>query len=189
MLKSFDGVKVGDKLRCTSEPFDTGSIKVGDVVEVTDIWPGVAGRLGIDTEEACISSINANCFELVKEKDAVKFDMKTQPWFIRIESEEQFKAVDDWLLVNFGQRVDLPYYGGVSFLTNASKSGRIYDEFIYVSDAEYAPDGCKEIKLSFKTTVDLASLPEVETPEQVEIKRLTKIIEDAQENLAKLSNP
>lgn len=189
MLESFDGVKVGDKLRCVKEHSNISWIKAGDVIEVTGLCYGANDKVGVESGYSYISAIDANCFELVKEKDAVKFDMKTQPWFIHVESEEQFKAVDDWLLVNFGQRVGLASYCGARFLTNASTSGTVYDGVLY---GWYAGDicaDCKEIKLSFKTTVDLVSLPEAETPDQAEIKRLTKIIEDAQESLTKLSNP
>lgn len=187
MLESFDGVKVGDKLRCVNANPNIIGLKFGDVVEVLDTWSGYNGRIGVDAGDHCISGIHANWFELVKEDD-MKFDMKTQPWFIRIESEEQFKAVGDWLLVNFGKRAEIYYSEYIAFLTNTSTSGTVCNGVLYAVHADDICDGCKEIKLSFKTTVDLVSLPEVETPEQAEIKRLTKIIEDAQESLSKLSN-
>ena len=39
------------------------------------------------------------------------FDMKTQPWFIKINSQEEFDLVQEWLIENYGKGLQCDWQG------------------------------------------------------------------------------
>lgn len=115
------------------------------------------------------------------------FNMKTQPWFIRINSQEEFDVVDKWLLDNHGVSLDCRWNGGhMVGLTNTTDSGHAYEDHIMWYGSDDIGNIREEIKFSFKTVIDSVEFPEVVSEEQKEIERLTKIIEEAQQSLNKL---
>ena len=115
------------------------------------------------------------------------FDMKTQPWFIRINSQEEFGAVNEWLLDNHGASLECEWNEDCMVgLTNTTVSGYVDDEHIMWSCLDTIGNVGEEIKFSFKTVVDSVEFPEAVSEEKKEIERLTKIIEDAQKSLNKL---
>lgn len=133
-------------------------------------------------------------FEIVEEGKPM-FEMKTMPWYIRVNSEAEFNAAEAWLLENYGKNLGLKYYGYMKALTNAFKDGHVPDgDVMYVGDISletYLSSGkVKEIKLTFKTTVDKVEYPAVESKEQLEkketIEKLERNIEEAKRQIAKL---
>lgn len=115
------------------------------------------------------------------------FNMKTQPWFIRINSQEEFQAVQEWLIENHGVSLDCRWNGDYMVgLTNTTDSGHTYGDHIMWHGSDDIGNIREEIKFSFKTVIDSVEFPVVVSEEQKEIQRLTKIIEEAQQSLNKL---
>lgn len=112
------------------------------------------------------------------------FDMKTQPWFIRINNEEEWDLAQQWLKENFGKACAATYSPCYSyFLTNKDDTGYIGDHPMHGRKESLAETKRYEIKLTYKTVIDSVIYPEVETEQQKKIKELKETIRKAQEQI------
>lgn len=171
--------KEGDKVvRITDSYFNMRAGDKGTVVKINSC--------GVELKEF-FGTHDPQKLELVEQENKMKFDLKTQPWFIRI-SRENYDSINAWLVENFGKPChhlndsSLPYY---AFVTNSVGDGATnFHSMVYVSNT--ADQRAKEIKLNFKTVVDSVEWPEVETEAQKELAKLQKQIEELSAQAEKL---
>lgn len=114
------------------------------------------------------------------------YDLINNPWFIRINSEEESHAVWEWLVVNYGSYARGAFWNAwIKGVTNVNllspRTVMNYWVWMDSGDILMIPEEY-EIKLEFELKVKSVTFPE-ETQEQKEIKRLKSIIKDAQESL------
>lgn len=116
----------------------------------------------------------------------MKFDMKTQPWFIRFSSEEEAALVDEWLEENFGEVLDC-YGEFIIGVSNTDNYGNISNYGLYwVDEVALTKTKRYEIKLNFKTIVDSVEWPSVKSEKDLKIEELEKTIAEAQKKLQEL---
>ena len=173
------GFKVGDKVLCVSSD-GMDKLIIGKTYTVS--WVGVAD---LSVKEVPKWTHYIRRFELVKEKNM--FDMKQEKWFIRTQTPEISEAVQLWL---FEQ----------GFVWQSGENKAQYTDTKNVMLSDYAPNGprfawstsvsedagYKEIKLTFKTTVDTVEYPSTETQAQKDLKELEQQIVKLSEQAAKL---
>lgn len=157
----------------------------GDRLYLTNAPSIESMRICWNTEnQGYTSSYSDATKQILGEKNM--FDMKTQPWFILISSQEEFGAVNEWLLDNHGASLECEWNEDCMVgLTNTTVSGNVVEHVMW-SDLDSIGNAGEEIRFSFKTVVDSVEFPEAVSEEKKEIERLTKIIEDAQKSLNKL---
>lgn len=131
--------------------------------------------------------------KLVKEEkeemqfDMKGFDLKTNPWFIRVNNEQEYNAARDWVKsrgLDFKYSGD--YFKGLAAISNHLYSDGRIDDYIYRCDVEDDLSEYQEIKVTFKTVVDSVTLPEVKTEQQKQIEELEKTILLAQQQIEEL---
>lgn len=174
---------------------------IGDIVRLKDGYKGmVAFNYLLNSKEThkvvelCDDGLKVEgsyflpnvYFEIIKEVKQM-FDMKVNAWYILINNQAEFDAAQAWLEENFGTNLSASYYKGMTYLTNMTSEGKIYDRFVMHGDNSPTDDGRhKEIKLSFVTTVKAVEYPEVKSPSQVELESLQTKISELQEQAEKL---
>lgn len=117
------------------------------------------------------------------------FDLKTQPWFIRINSPEESKVVQEWLFSN-----GIVWGGGcfearnlwAQYLTNIDVDGEIRGVIMWCHEDIGIHESAKELKFNFKSVIDSVEYPEYETETQKQLKELEQTIKKAQEQIAQL---
>lgn len=115
------------------------------------------------------------------------FDMKQEPWYIRVNNESEFNGAQQWLTENFGTNLKTTYNLGVGYLTNAAYGGYIEDDHVMYGNIESVNLTFRhKIKLTFKTIVDSVEYPETQTPAQIELKALQQKIKDLETQANKL---
>lgn len=132
--------------------------------------------------------IQGSQFKLTKEEPKQMFNIKTDPWFIRVNSEEEFEVIQDWLEENYGEKIRANYGTHMKWLTNTQCDGHINSKLLvmYGSGEPLATTPRKEIKLTFKTTIDSVQYPEMETEQQIKMKQLQETIDKAARELKEL---
>lgn len=115
------------------------------------------------------------------------FNIKTDPWFIRINSEQEFNVIQDWLEENYGCSLITSYNPAIEYLTNTSCTGQSEEAFVMHGRGNpLKTPSRKEIKLTFKTTIDSVQYPEMETEQQIKMKQLQETIDRAARELKEL---
>ena len=102
----------------------------------------------------------------------MSFDLKKDPWFIRVNSPEESAAVQKWL---FEQGA--AWFGGsktvghtsFSFLTNTCTSGKVDECLMGGVETRHIHASCKEIKVNFKSTLSVDRVEYTDLREKVEI--------------------
>ena len=131
--------------------------------------------------------IQGNHFELIKEEPKQMFNIKTDPWFIRVNSEQEFEVIQDWLEENYGTRLSSSYHSRMVYLTNSYDDGEVQNSFVMHGVGNpLEKNSRKEIKLTFKTTIDSVEYPVVETEQQIKMKQLQETIDKAARELKEL---
>ena len=118
-----------------------------------------------------------------------KFDLHSNPWYIRVENEEQFNLANEWLKENFGSRLELEYYTYIKFLTNTTYRGEVRNDLVMWNDFFSAVCSFHEIKFNYKTTIISVECPVVQAPETEQQKRIRELkdtIEFASKQLEEL---
>ncbi len=184
--------KIDDKVRCISRQVANNKvIEVGYIGKVTHVsdngsYIAVDGQLGADNALVC----SVRAFELVKESPT--FDLKTSPWFIRVNSKEESTLAQKWL---FSQGLlwcvgkvdevkDIVEIGG--YLTNQTIDLTVESYIMHGHNLEVKKVNCPEIKLTFKTSIESVEYPEIKTQQQVAIEELEATIELAKQQISKL---
>ncbi|WCO82025.1 hypothetical protein vBPpSSYP_43 [Pseudomonas phage vB_PpS_SYP] len=119
-----------------------------------------------------------------------QFDVKKDPWYVIVSNREEAKLVQSWL---FEQGLQWQSGGathshlGERVLTNDSGCDRIFHASFGVIEKKKAR-GSKELKFSFKRelVIDKVTLPDVESPQQKQIKELEETIRKASEQIEQL---
>ena len=131
--------------------------------------------------------IQGNHFELIKEEPKQMFNIKTDPWFIRVNSEEEFEVIQDWLEENYGCSLITSYNPAIEYLTNTSCTGQTEEAFVMHGAGDPLKKKTrKEIKLTFKTTIYSVEYPVVETEQEIKMKQLQETIDKAARELKEL---
>lgn len=185
--------KQGDKVKCNRSLWS--GVGVGDVLEVKDnftttdgLW--YAGEGFVNTK--WLNRADRRLFELVPETPM--FDMKTTPWYIRVNSQAEFDAAVNFALAQGCRenRYNSAYLPNVTRAIGTS----LRDDDLFLFDTEQfywlGEDsltevlGRHEIKITFKTVVDKVEYPAVESETQKQIRELKETIEKAQQQIIKL---
>lgn len=118
------------------------------------------------------------------------FDMKTQPWYIKINSQEEFDLVQEWLIENYGSGLECDWDGYFKKcgVTNWESCGMEVSRgwVMWMDEKSKADRYASEIKFNFRKVIDNVELPDVKSEQELEIERLTEIINQAQETLNKM---
>lgn len=174
--------KVGDRIIRTSVHL-FGGVKKGEIYTIKK----VLSDSNINLEECPIYSYDPAYFELYKEEPVKQFDMKTQPWFIRVNNEQEFDLVQEWLKENFGTVPYFGWYPQTKGLTNTNIDGKMYSDYVmWFCDDKNLNQNTNEIKLRFKTTIDSVEWPIVESEKDKKIRELQETIKKAEEQLKEL---
>uniref|UniRef100_A0AAU6VY17 Uncharacterized protein n=2 Tax=unclassified bacterial viruses TaxID=12333 RepID=A0AAU6VY17_9VIRU len=121
------------------------------------------------------------------------FDLKTEKWFIRVKSEEQAAAVQQWAFTKglswAGCNVLRDDYKewekrmGVAAIGSGHYDGRSLGQ---ASPQYWLDNGHKEIEMSFKTVIDSIVYPQVESTQQKQIRELEHTIALATKQIQEL---
>jgi hypothetical protein len=179
-MKTF---KIGDTVRCVrSQTVDHMVIDVGYGGTITHVSP--CGSIAVDNLLSFGSTIcSPDAFQLVEK--APTFNLKTSPWFIRVNNEEEFNIINEWLEINFGARLLSSYGKHIEYLTNTYLHGDLTHRVMW---STHTSKGTKEIKITFetKTTIESVEYPETRTQQEVAIEELEATIELAKQQILKL---
>ena len=185
-----EGFKIGARVVCVTS--DCNWYKEGDEFIIRS-------APFIDTEDNTVCYhvkeqpnngvyIQGSQFKLTKEEPKQMFNIKTDPWFIHVNSKQEFEVIQDWLEENYGKRLLVDYGTHMKWLTNTRHDGYINSKLLVMHGAgdPLATTPRKEIKLTFKTTIDSVTFPEVETEQQIKMKQLQETIDKAVRELKEL---
>ena len=119
-------------------------------------------------------SINSKFFtqhfnDFIVVEDVPVFDMHTNPWFIKIANEEEYKAAEAWLAKTYGRNLGIPMPHGLIALTN--HAGPLLAKGVYWARNYDQMAKAKEIKLTFQYTCSVSAVVWPEDP-NAESKRL-----------------
>lgn len=176
--------KVGDEVVCVN----TGGSKltVGKKYKVYDITRNDVEVINDDGDD-CYYYLSS--FELVQEKEQM-FDMKTNPWFIRVNNEQEFEAAKEWVEVQGVNWTDWVKDKSFNSEIGALCSNLYdFDNYYWLGHDEVETQalyGRKEIKLTFKTVVDSVEYPVLESEQQKKIRELKETIEKASAQIAEI---
>jgi len=88
---------------------------------------------------------------------------------------------------NYGTCLSSNYYSSMVYLTNSYADGGVREDFVmHGSSDPLEKQALKEIKLTFKTTIDSVTFPEVETEQQIKMKQLQETIDKAAKQIKEL---
>lgn len=130
--------------------------------------------------------------EIENRRNKVKeYDMKTNPWFIRINNKEEHAAVVEFLKEKgYDDNVIPSYNSNINALVNSFSRGSWLDgDVMWSSTAgKYLDDVRKEIVVNFKSTlsVDKVVYPDVESPTQQKMRELEEQQRKIADEIAKL---
>lgn len=121
------------------------------------------------------------------------FDIKNEKWFIRVGNKQEAVAAQEWAFKQglpwggkFKLRTDFESWDtkGVSAAIGAGHCGG--GCLVQASTSFWERNGHKEIKLTYKLTVDTVTPPELESEQQKQIKALEATIAMAAAQIQKL---
>lgn len=187
--------KVGDTVRriiCDGWLSNGQVLKIGTICKVTEvlhngfIWVSAEG-IQEDTEHRLVF------FELVESAPtAPTFNMKNDPWFIRVHNAEEAEEVRRWLdencEVKFGSsplNIDLVNkYSFVGF-TNTYNHLSEPNKYLMFGNLE-VPGVRSEIKITFKKVVDRVDYPVIECLTRKRIRELEAQQQKIADEISKL---
>lgn len=143
--------------------------------------------IGADDKQITYETI----LEYIGEKEMNKFDLKTQPWWIRVNNEEESKATQEWLFEQGMTWCDGGTHIGKTcfkYLTNYNTDGDFPAGFMWMTlPNEYCHTPDKEIKLSFETITKITNVifPEADGLVELNGKKYKK--SDLEAALSKLN--
>lgn len=179
--------QAGDKVKVVS--CERKSYWYSDLVGKEFILLGVDKSFGpyIQENEHFGRSFFSECdIEIVQEKEQMKseaFNLKTNPWFIRVNGQLEFKLIQEWLKsVNFND-VSCNYHSGIKLLTNIDAAGNIERYAMWGDNVKTKSKQAQEIKVTFKVVIDSVTFPEIKSERDLKIEELEQSIKEAQEHL------
>ena len=113
----------------------------------------------------------------------MQFDLKTQPWFIRVANEQEFNSARDFVQSKgFDFIYSESWYAGLVGICHDSKD----DDGVYRLHSGDDVSAHQEIKITFKTVIDFVSFPQMKTEQQLKIEQLEATIARAAEEIKQL---
>ena len=182
-------LKVGMRVKAVTEYPENNfkRISVGDFGTVTGFDEYVKDFVHVHFDNGRREEFYDWRVEPVTEEPKQMFNIKTDPWFIRVNSKQEFKVIQDWLQENYGYSLITSYNTSFEYLTNTSCTGQIEEAFVMHGRGNpLETTSRKEIKLTFKTTIDSVEYPVVETEQQIKMKQLQQTIDKAARELKEL---
>lgn len=118
------------------------------------------------------------------------FDLKTEKWFIRVNSEQESIAVQEWAFqqgIGWMNKLELRKDFSTWQLPSAIGFGHFGGQSLGQANVDYwERNGHKEIKAELKLSVVDVELPAVESPQQKQIRELEETIATAAAQIKKL---
>jgi hypothetical protein len=119
-----------------------------------------------------------------------QFNVKKDPWYVIVNNHEESKLVQSWLFkqgLHWQAGDSTHLHLGERVLTNDEGCDRIFHASMGVIEKKKAK-GSKELIFSFKheLVIDKVTLPDVESPQQKQIKELEETIRKASEQIEQL---
>ena len=182
-------LKVGMRVKAVTDYPENNfkRISVGDFGTVTGFDEHVKDFVRVHFDNGRREEFYDWRVEPVTEEPKQMFNIKSDPWFIRVNSEQEFEVIQDWLEENYGCSLITSYNTAFEYLTNTSCTGQIEEAFVMHGRGHpLETTSRKEIKLTFKTTVDSVEYPVVETEHQIKMKQLQETIDKAARELKEL---
>lgn len=173
--------KVGDKVRCVSGYHSY--ICVGETYTVSKVEK--CNLILKDKEHP----YHYSYFEPVKPE----FDMKRNPWFIRVNNKEEFDLVADFLEAKGFSFYEKQYIastkaiGNTDLACNIERDSRV--SRLMTSEIENViHHGAKEIKINFKKSISIDNIdyPDVKSAQDVEIEKIETEMRKLADRLNKL---
>lgn len=128
-------------------------------------------------------------FKLMEEKEEMQFDMKKEPWFIRVNNKEESKVVQEWLFtlgLKWIRDSHAVKYLDAKIICNVFTDGVLSKNLLKTDFMEEVHSSAQEIKLTFKTVIDSVEYPVVKSEQQKKVEELEATIAQAQTQLAQL---
>ena len=182
-------LKVGMRVKAVTDYPENNfkRISVGDFGTVTGFDDYVKDFVRVHFDNGRREEFYDWRVEPVTEEPKQMFNIKSDPWFIRVNSEQEFEVIQGWLQENYGCSLITSYNTAFEYLTNTSCTGQIEEAFVmYGRGNPLEATSRKEIKLTFKTTIDSVQYPEMETEQQVKMKQLQETIDKVARELKEL---
>lgn len=186
--------QAGDKVKVVS--CERKSYWYSDLVGKEFILLGVDKSFGpyIQENEHFGRSFFSECdIEIVQEKEQMKseaFNLKKNPWFIRVNNKEESVATQEWLFSNgfkwIGNNPSIVRYADSKIICNVFIDGSLSPNLLKTDYIEEIHSSAQEIKLTFKTVVDSVHYPIVKSEQQLKIEELQATIEKAQQQIEQL---
>jgi hypothetical protein len=182
--KDYDHLGVGDNKLCVGVVYDA----------VVSCGSERKGWLGVDIKGHprgychLVLDDNGYCsdFEIIEEPS---FNLKTNPWFIRVNSPEESKVVQEWLFSNGVGWIGGNFEAGnlwAQYLTNINVDGDQRGVIMWSHEDIGIHESAKELKFKFKTVLDSVIFPEVETEQEKKLKELEETIKKAAKEIQEL---
>jgi len=182
-------LKVGMRVKAVTDYPENNfkRISVGDFGTVTGFDEYVKDFVHVHFDNGRREEFYDWRVEPVTEEPKQMFNIKSDPWFIRVNSEQEFEVIQDWLEENYGCSLITSYNTAFEYLTNTSCWGQIEEAFVMHGRGHpLETTSRKEIKLTFKTIIDSVTFPEVESEHQIKMKQLQETIDKAARELKEL---
>ena len=184
-------LKVGMRVKAVTEYPENNfkRISVGDFGTVTGFDEYVKDFVHVRFDNGRREEFYDWRVEPVTEEPKQMFNIKTDPWFIRVNSKQESKVIQDWLFeqgIMWGHSPTQHKYTEYTFILNVFSEGSISKRLLRTNEACEIHPTAKEIKLTFKTTIDSVQYPEMETEQQVKMKQLQETIDKAARELKEL---
>ena len=182
-------LKVGMRVKAVTEYPENNfkRISVGDFGTVTGFDEYVKDFVHVHFDNGRREEFYDWRVEPVTEEPKQMFNIKTDPWFIRVNSKQEFEVIQDWLQENYGCSLITSYNTAFEYLTNTSCTGQIEEAFVMHGRGNpLETTSRKEIRFTFKTTIDSVTFPEVESEQQIKMKQLQETIDKAARELKEL---
>ena len=183
-------LKVGMRVKAVTDYPENNfkRISVGDFGTVTGFDEYVKDFVRVHFDNGRREEFYDWRVEPVTEEPKQMFNIKTDPWFIRVNSKQEFEVIQDWLQENYGEKIRANYGTHMKWLTNTQYDGHINSKLLVMhgSGDPLETTSRKEIKLTFKTTIDSVEYPVVETEQQIKMKQLQQTIDKAARELKEL---
>lgn len=177
--------KVNDVVKCEWGYFSR--IDIGETYKVRAV-SSTGGSILITTASGDLW-YDIKYFKLVSRE----FDMVNNPWFIRVNNEEEFGVVADFLEAKGFRFYEKKYTKNTQAIGNTDLGGNIERDSkvvrLMTSEIEKViHHGGEEIKINFKKTISIDSVdyPEVKSAQQVEIEQIETEMRNLADRLNKL---
>lgn len=124
--------------------------------------------------------------KVVKEKKV--FDLKTNPWFIRVNNKEEFEAAISWAEEKGlkWDKIHREYNKSIKAIGTCLSFPEVQVIYYLLNNDNFCQGAREEIKITFKTIIESVEYPEIETEQDKKIRELQETIEIAKRQIEEL---